>query len=123
MTSLQTRNLNQKAQLWAQSGHGDDGQATVAARKELKVRWSEGRTQSVDQAGNIIAVDATVVVDQDVTVESIMWLGSEGGMATDPPTSGLMEVLTFNKVPNVKGRKFRRVVGLGKYSGTLPDLA
>lgn len=120
---LETSELNQKALLWVANGTNDQGEPKVDAKVEINVRWEEGRAQGVDDSGTPIAIDATVVVDRVIVVKSIMWLGSEEDLTTNPPTSDLMQVLGNGKVPDIKGRNFRRTVTLKKFSDTLPDLA
>jgi len=99
----------------------DEGQVTINAAVELDVRWEEGRKETLDPKGNVIAIDATVVVDRDIVVGSIMWEGALADVAS-PPVD-LYQVVTRSKVPNVKGRKFRRTVGLMRYSDSLPTIA
>lgn len=122
MPDMESDNLHQKALLWAANGINDYGQYKVDAKVEINVRWQEERRQGVDAQGSTIAIEATVVVDREITVGSIMWLGSEEDLTTDPPT-GLKQVLSYRKIPDIKGRSFRRVAILGKLSDTLPDLA
>lgn len=111
----------QKAVLWTFTGYDGHGEVKVNAAAEVDVRWEEGRREVLDADGNNIAIDATVVVGQDIAVDSIMWLGALADVAT-PPVS-LMQVVTKKSVPDVKGIKFRRTVGLVKYSNKLPTLA
>ncbi len=119
--SLESTSRHQKAVLWAANGVDDYGEPKVDAAVEITVRWEEGLQEAVDPNGNTIAVDAVVVVDQAIVVGSIMWLGEKEDLAT-PPVD-LKQVVSFNKIPDIKGRNFRRTVGLIRYSNELPALA
>lgn len=121
MPAQETTSRHQKAVLWVANGFDDYGEPKVDAAVEIDVRWEERLQEAVDSNGNTIAVDAVVVVNQDVIVGSIMWLGEKEDLAT-PPVS-LKQVMTFNKIPDIKGRNFRRTVGLIRYSNKLPALA
>lgn len=114
----------QKAVLWAAgvaNGVDDYGEQKVSAAAELDVRWEERRQEALDPNGETIAVDAVAVVDQDIVVGSIMWLGDIDDVAT-PPVD-LKQVVAFNKIPDVKGGRFRQTVGLIRFSNKLPTLA
>lgn len=111
----------QKAVLWTFAGYDGHGEVKVNAAAEIDVRWEERRSETLDADGNSIAVDATVVLGQEVAVGSILWLGALADVAT-PPVN-LKQVVVCNSVPDVKAREFRRTVGLAKYSNELPTLA
>lgn len=125
MPSLEVGSLKQKAVLWAAAApasreYDDYGERKVYPEVGINVRWEEGLTEQIDSTGQAIAVDAIVVVDQDIEVGSILWEGELGTQASIP--INLKEVVSFSKVPDIKGRKFRRVCGLRKYSDELPTL-
>lgn len=122
MSGMESDDLYQKALLWAANGVNDYGQYKVDAKVEIDVRWQEERRQGINAQGDPIAIEATVVVDREIAVGSVMWQGSEEDLVTNPPT-GLKQVLSYRKIPDIKSRSFRRVVILGKLSDTLPDLA
>lgn len=121
MPHQETTSRHQKAVLWAASGFDDNGKVKVAAAVEINVRREEKRTETLDPTGNTIAADATVVVNQDIVVGSIMWLGELEDVA-DPPVN-LWAVIDFNKIPDIKGRAYRRTVMLMRHSNELPELA
>ena len=118
---MESSSLHQKAVLWTFSSYDNQGEAKVSAATEIDVRWEESVRETLDPKGNVIAADATVVVDRDIANHSIMWLGAEDDLAS-PPVD-LYQVISFSKIPDVKGRNFRRVVLLMKYSDELPELA
>jgi len=123
MVRIETTSRRRKAVLYA----SDDapltsiGQKKVAAAVELDVRWEEKQTDALNARGETIKVDVTVVVNQDITVGSLMWLGAKDDLPS--PVTDLKEVVSFSKTPNIKGTKFRRVVGLIRYSNSLPPIA
>lgn len=121
MPNPESTHRKQKAVLRAASGFDDYGEAKVTAAVEIDVRWENRRDEVLDANGNTIGVDATVVVNQDIAIGSIMWLGLLKNFSA--PFTNLMEVVTFNKVPDIKGRKFRRVVNLIRYSDQIPATA
>ncbi len=121
--SLENSSRHQKAVLWAASaanGVHDYGVPKVSAKVQILVRWEERRQEAVDPDGNTIAVDIVAVVDQDIVIGSILWLGDIDDVAT-PPVD-LKQVVTFSKPPDIKSRNFRRVVGLIRHSNKLPTL-
>lgn len=121
MTRLVSRRRHQKAVLWAANGFDNYGEPKVHGPVEIAVRWEEEGQEALDAQGNNIAIDASVVVDREIPVGSIMWLGRLRDVA-DPPVN-LNQVVSFNKIPDVKGRTFRRTALLIRYSDALPSLA
>jgi hypothetical protein len=122
MPPLETIDRNQNAVLWANNGtYTDDGRPEVIAAAALTVRWQTGNVESVDGFGNTIAINATVVVAQTISIGSIMWLGTLADIAS-PPVD-LMEVVDYKNIPSLKGRHDRKVVLLRRYNNSLPDIA
>ncbi len=62
----------QKAVLWTFAGYDGHGDVKVSAAVEVDVRWEERRSETLDVNGNSIAVDATAVVGQEISVGSVM---------------------------------------------------
>lgn len=123
MTNLVTRQLKQTAVLWMASGsHSSNGEPTLLAPIELKVRWQEKRSETLDATNDRVATDATVVVDREIKEGSILWKGKLTDHITGTSTN-YKQVVAYSEIPDVKGRKFRRVVTLIKHSNTLPELA
>ena len=121
MPSQETTSRHQKAVYWEANGFDDNGEPKVDAAVELDVRWEERKTETLDPRGNTIAADATVIVDQDIVVGSIVWPGALEDVA-DPPVD-LWTVIDFSKIPDIKGRAYRRFALLMRYSNELPELA
>jgi hypothetical protein len=123
MPALETEGRLQKAVYWAKTGHSADGEATIAAPVELEVRWNNKQRVAINAQGTPVAVDAVVVVAQEIIVGSTMWLGELAdwyGTGSAGDDSGVMEVLTYNETPDLKKRNYRRTVGLVFYKDTLP---
>ena len=122
MPAIEEACRKQKAMLWAYDGVNRYGQSTVSSTgTEIKVRWENDRKQTLDPNGNIIAVDAVVVVGQVVTIGSIMWLGAQSDLPSDLiPTSNIMQVVSYASIPDIKGRDFYKEVGLVRFTDTLP---
>jgi hypothetical protein len=115
----------QTAVLWPADGHDPYGQPKVGCPEEITVRWVSKSRQATDANGNPITLDATVIVVQDVDPGSAMWLGTLEdwyGTGSAGQESGVMEVVTFDKTPDIKNRAIRRELGLRFYKDTLPNM-
>lgn len=121
MSSFQSRHRHQEAVLWAYNGTNRYGEPLVLDPVEICVRWENKRTEMLDAQGNKVEVEALVVVNQDIAINSQMWLGTlsnwvgTGSAGTDDE---VMMVRVFNKTPDIKGRCYRRTVGLSKAKDT-----
>jgi hypothetical protein len=113
----------QTAQLWERVGTDEYGEPKVSERESLQVRWENKQRQMIGPNGQPVAVDATVIVTCDIANGSIMWLGCVDDLPDDEiPLSNLMEVVAFDNTPDVKGRVFRKVVGLKRFNNRLPTI-
>lgn len=115
----------QKALLWEADGYDLYGEEKVKAKVQLDVRWENGFKEVIDEQGNTIGVDATVVVDRDIPIGSVMW---EGGLNDIPGTAAVPDgdfkrVMHATRVPDWKGQRYRRVVFLMRLSDELPELS
>jgi len=122
MPQIETDLLNQKAVLWAFSGYDASGEPTVSAAVEVNVRWNDGRSGGSDPLLQSINVDATAVVDREVAVGSVMWLGTLAAYNSEDPAPTIMQVVGYKATPDVKGRNYRRTVTLVKLSTELPTI-
>ncbi len=121
MVYIEFTSRRQDATLWAAGTESTEiGRKKVLANVAIKVRWEDREQDALDASGETIRVDALAVVDRDVAIGSLMWLGKRADWST--ATGDLKEVVTFSKVPNLKGTRFRRVVGLIRYSDDLPPI-
>jgi hypothetical protein len=120
--ALEVCALHQKAVLWTRASSFDrDGTQQVNTAVEINVRWERTGKQVAGPSNSTITEDSLVVVDRDITEQSIMWLGK----FVDLPSTlvDLREVFTFKSIPDLKGRNFRRTVSLIWHSDTLPTIA
>lgn len=120
---MEDKGRKQYAVLWTRAGYNREGMPRVNTGTELKVRWENDAVQIQRLLDTPIKVDAFVVVNIDVTIDSIMWQGQLKNLPS-PVTSvdDLYKVVAFKKIPDVKGRKYRRVAMLQRYGQTLPDI-
>ena len=120
MPNPETDSLTQKAVWWEVTGKDRFNNPTLSAAVEINTRWEIGNKETIDPSNTTVAIDSTVILDRDVSVGDILRLGAEVDLPT--PIDDLREVVDFRKVPDVKGRNFRRKALLIKHSGTLPNL-
>jgi hypothetical protein len=130
MPQVEVASLIQRAVLWPVQGYDEYGQFVVSdAPCEIKIRWVENRSNTLDKDGNAVGVDATADVDRRIEIGSILWLGKlkDWPVNTKPQNAinpyKLMEVKTYNESPDLKGRNFKRGVGMIRYRDTLPTYA
>ena len=121
MVYIESASRRQKATYWAAGTTSTSaGQKKVQASIEIKVRWEDKEQDALNAQGETIRVDAVAVVNRDIEVGSIMWLGAKRDWTT--ATGNLKKVISFSKIPNIKGTRFRRVVGLERFSESLPTI-
>lgn len=118
---IETASLNQKAVLWQRTSFDRNGEPRVSAPVEIKARWEEGLLESIDEEATPIAINGTVDVDRDIKSGSIMWLGKLRDLPS-PVTEGLVQVVGFEKIPDIKGRVFARSVTVKKWRNKLPTV-
>jgi len=121
MVYIESASRLQKAVLWELGTTATStGKAKVKAAAEISVRWVEAESQGLSEAGETIRLDSKAVVNQDIEVGSLMWLGSLSSLPS--PVTDLYKVVSFSKVAGIKATRFRRSVGLQRYSDTLPPI-
>lgn len=123
MPAFETMDLFQKAVLWVRTGVDKFGQATTAAPVQINCRWVGRKGQTLDPKGNVIALDAQIVVASSVVVGSLMWLGTlaawNAGEGANP-NDEVMEVVTSDTTTSLNNRFTRRNLGVKRYKDTLP---
>ncbi len=90
---------------------------------ELRVRWNDVFKQIVDPKGNIISIDAQIVVDRDIPVGSVLWRGRltdvvESGVGGIGLPTDYRAVIGFNGTSDLKGRDTFREVFASRQSDT-----
>jgi hypothetical protein len=123
MPAVELASRRQKAVYWACTGHDGYGEPVLAAPIELDVRWVARQTEMVSADGNVVGLDATAVVDRDIPIDSILWLGTLAtfyGVGSAGSPSGLMVVKAFNSALDIKARVSKRSVGMMRYKDRLP---
>lgn len=123
MPKPETSFRRQWAVLWPAGGYDEFGQPTVGEPQEIQVRWVNRQSRALSPEGNTITLDASVVTVEDIPVGSIMWEGTLDdwyGIGSAGQDSGLMEVVSADYTPDLKGRVWRKNLGLKFYKDTLP---
>jgi hypothetical protein len=118
---LETEDLLQKAVLWAASETAvdDDGNRKVSSTPiEINVRWLTKKDQTTNAKGIVIGTEGTVIVEQDIAIGSILWLGEIDDVAT-PPVN-LFQTVSFDTTPDIRNFNTRRSVRVKRFGNTLP---
>lgn len=105
------------------TGEDDFGQPRVSdTPDEILVRWEQTDREVYDPAGNKIAVDVQLTVNRDVLPGSAVWRGRIDDLTgTDPvPPGDVRRVVSFDKIPDAKGRAFARSCTLARLKNSLP---
>lgn len=121
MPSPETSDRYQKAVLWSAGPNDKHGEPTVLAPIELNVRWQDRRSPGVGDAGETIATDATVVVDRQIAINSIMWKGELANFNPAVNSGELMQVANYSETPDIKNRVAYREVTLRRFRSQLPS--
>lgn len=104
--------LKQRAVYWEPLGAGADGQQTYGPPIEIKVRWTEMTTEFItDQHGGQRLSNALVMVDRDVKITGILWLGKfKDLLFPDDPyrNEGALEIRQWTKIPTANAKAFYR---------------
>lgn len=112
--------------MWPFSSRDRRGEPVVGEPVAMVVRWVIDREQVTDAEGNTIALDGTLVVDREVATDSIFWLGDyedlSGTGFGDETERELWRAVRFRKIPDVKGRKFLKIVDVRRFRGALPSI-
>lgn len=114
-----TAHRHQSAVLWRYGGTNDEGQVVVYDPIQLTVRWDETRQDVLNPlSGQMVTKVANVVVDQEIALGSILWLGllADIGSASD-----FRQVIEYRETPNWNKTLIRRVVGLMRFGNSLPQ--
>lgn len=123
MPSLEVEGLRQKAVLWPLAAYDKHGDQKVNSPVEIDARWESGLREQINDNDRPIAINATIMVDRDIAIGSLLWLGELDELPDSGSPTGLVEVVNFDKIPDTKARKFQRTVTVKKWKQDLPDIA
>jgi hypothetical protein len=130
MPPIETDGLHQKAMLWRVMGVDAYGQPThEPTPEEISVRWRYTDRHESTAFGSGIKLDATAYVDQQIPIDSLMWLGNEcewednyygtgSGSAAEvefKSDNRLYVVKTYKETPDIKCFEVRRECGLVRF--------
>lgn len=103
------------------------GEPVVGAPQEIMVRWEETSQELRTATGQVITILALLVLGQRVNQGDILWKGTLANLPTGTSFLGeqdnLMQVVSYESIPDVKGRFYERTAKLARYRGTLPNLS
>lgn len=108
----------QTALLFLKTGVDEYNEPVTAEPIELMVRWQNSSRDVRGPNGTTITLDATVTANRDIPIGSQMWLGTLArwvGTGSDGTETELMEVVSRELVPDVKGRATFRSFGLARF--------
>ena len=111
----------------------------VGSPVELSVRWVHQESVVLTPDGQTIAVDSTVVCDDDVEqfapqggpfwvgiINGIFWQGSlldlPGTGFPGLPVNSIMQCKSYQRTEDIKARHVRRVCGLLRFNDTMPTI-
>ena len=125
MPAFEIKDLPHDALLWEPTGTDRYGQTVVGDPAEVKVRWNTSRRNVLDAKGDTVALDATVIAKQVISIGSRLWKGllddwvgtGSGAAVTDEEVH---EVKTVKITSDIKGRNTRYEYGLIKFRDIPP---
>lgn len=92
------------------------GEAQFGEPSELIVRWDNRKQRVLDDKGNTIALDGTVISHISIPVGDLLWLGTiEQILAAITPLTDVVQVKMENSVPDLKGRAYFHQSGFMRY--------
>lgn len=105
---------------------GIDGYGQPLLTTSIPIRWrldDSARQDVMDAESNRIRVDATAIVDVDMSVGDEVWpgaiedwIGTSGTLSQTSEDDYVYVVKTFNKTPDIRNRYHTRKVGLMRKS-------
>jgi len=78
---------------------------------EIDCRWEDHEQEIIDANGDTIISKAYLIVDRDLTIKGVLWLGElcDIGSSDNPKSNpGAWEIIHFKKMTDFKGRKYLR---------------
>ena len=112
--SMITKMLRRDA-IYFPPGHvGSNGRRSTGAPQSRRCRWEQKVSQTIKQDGTFGQSTVRVFVNEDVAVGGYLALGLLD--PDNPPASPLdvggLEIMAFNKVPNLKNTEYLRTAFL-----------
>jgi len=120
MPPIEDSDLIHTAILWRATGVDAYGKATVAAPVQVDCRWMPKRTAGTGDDGQKIAIDAQVIVDTDVPVDSIMMRGCLADYNGSAADNQYMKVASGQEASDLRGMYVRRQLNLTRQGAALP---
>jgi hypothetical protein len=116
MPSPELTARTQDCVLWPFAGFDDHGRYQVGDPVDIIVRWQETQREIRKPDGVLVAIEATAYVDREIVPNSLMWLGTAATLPADGAyPDNLKQVVTYEDVPDLKGRQHRRTVTLVRH--------
>lgn len=120
MTSIETVNLKQFAVYWPYVGRDPHGEPVVGDPVEVPCRYEAGMIASIQESTEPIGSPAIFDIDRDMMIGGRLWPGRLADLAgTGQVITGAFSITDFNKIPDIKGRKFQRYVTVTKLGNIL----
>lgn len=121
MPPIERHDLRQTAVLWEWNSEDVHGEPLVELPIEVKVRWVWQTRQVQAANGNNITTSATVIVNRDIPINSLMWLGTK--QAYDETTEDtVMQVVSQGSTTDLKARHTRYEYGLAFFRGVISEI-
>lgn len=122
MPALEDSDLNEKAVIWPRVGADANGNPIVGDPEEIDVKWNERRGRI--RLGNETSdYEAEIQVDQDILIGSAIWHGELADWSGVRPEESrdVMEVIAFQKTPDLKGREYLREIVVRRLRNSWPN--
>lgn len=120
MPPLERAGLIGKAVVWEFSARTRNNEIRVKTPYEIDVRWDASSSQVRDQTGKLVRTDATIFLDQQIPIDSIMWQGMYDDL--DNPPDNLFIVVSNDYTQDTRGINTERHVNVARYHNVLPPI-
>jgi len=111
----------QKAVYWALASaaggeydYTPDGQPRYTSAVQIDCRWDDVNEEFIDAQGTKHISKSEVMVDRDVDLGGVLWLGLLADCQKLVPfnNAGASEILRFDNIPNLKATEFLKIAYL-----------
>ena len=110
---ITARNLKQTIVWWSKTGREGFGKPEVGDPIEVLGRWEPTQRKITSSKGEEVSVQAGVFLDRDVEIGDWLYEGTLSGLSSGEeasPFSFAKEVVSFEKIPDIKGTSYVRKV-------------